>query len=766
LKRLFLIALSIGALAATAASPVAARSPNAEKPNKGDNRTIPLARKEAALKLKAQEMVLRGKATPKGDDKVVKVAKGQYVQLAFQGEDQILTLLGDFGNEISATYGGTTGPVHNQIPEPDRTVDNVTLWAPNYDRSHYENLLFNKGQVPSMANWYLKQSSGRYSVDGYVSDWVSVPHNEAYYGSDYCGDIICEQTWQFLRDQANAWWGELVAEKGEQGAKDFLATFDVWDRYDYDGDGNFNEPDGYIDHFQSVHAGEGEETDGGAQGSDAIWSHRWSAFYQLIGSVGPSFNKFGGFQIGDSGKWVFDYTIEPENGGVGVFAHEFGHDLGLPDEYDRSGNTGGAENGTGWWTNWSQGSYGTIDQNGLGNYPVSMDAWEKFELGWLNYGVTSAGQKGTYKLGPVEANTKKLQGLFVLLPDSSRVDDLGAPAEGDHFYYTGSANDLDTSMTRSVTLPSGTVTLAAKARYNIEQDWDYAYLTVNGTPVHTSLSTNTSPNGQNFGEGITGVHTSWVNLTADLSAFAGQTVMLGLRYWTDTFTQGSPGVVYPAGFQIDAIQITSLPTDGAESDAGWTMTTNSADAGFHVTDGQETLSGFFNAYLAEYRQYRDYDVALKLGPYQYPDPDGKFVEHLPYQDGMVVWYWNTAYADNNVGTHPGGGQILPVDAHPAIEHWSDGTTARPRLQSYDAAFSLDRTNPITVHSIVNGTLAIPSHAGVSTFDDSKSYWVNGDPGDTGHWQSEWNSVKVPHTGTKIRVVGVSAQGSFMEINLN
>ena len=34
-----------------------------------------------------------------------------------------------------------------------------------------------------------------------------------------------------------------------------LRSYDQWDRYDYDGDGNFNEPDGYIDHFQIVHAG-------------------------------------------------------------------------------------------------------------------------------------------------------------------------------------------------------------------------------------------------------------------------------------------------------------------------------------------------------------------------------------------------------------------------------------------------------------------------------------------------------------------------------
>ena len=142
----------------------------------------------------------------------------------------------------------------------------------------------------------------------------------------------------------------------------YLAQYDVWDRYDYDGDGNFNEPDGYIDQFQSIHAGEGEETGGGAQGTNAIWSHRWYAYQSGTGPDGTGPHSFGGVRIGGSNYWIGDYAVEPENGGVGVFSHEFAHDLGLPDEYDTSGNTGGTENGTAWWTLMSQGSYGTPER--------------------------------------------------------------------------------------------------------------------------------------------------------------------------------------------------------------------------------------------------------------------------------------------------------------------------------------------------------------------------------------------------------------------
>ena len=82
-----------------------------------------------------------------------------------------------------------------------------------------------------------------------------------------------------------------------------------------------------------MHAG-GDQADGDPiQGEDAIWSHRWKTFQNSTDS-GPAENLDGGNQIGDTGMWIADYTIQPENGGRSVFFHEFGHDLGLPDDYD------------------------------------------------------------------------------------------------------------------------------------------------------------------------------------------------------------------------------------------------------------------------------------------------------------------------------------------------------------------------------------------------------------------------------------------------
>ena len=755
-----IMALFTSAALAAPAPSSAAKGPK-DPQSQADDLKHPLGDKQRALHQAGLSKVLKGQAKATGNNKVVQVAKGQYVELARQGEDSIWTVLGEFGTQVNPTYGGATGPLHNQIPQPDRSVDNTTIWAPDFSQSYFQNLLFadTAGSV-SMRNFYKELSSNRYTVNGDVTDWVKVPYNAANYGSNYCGSITCARTWLFVRDSVNAWYnGQVAAGKTQAQIEASLAKFDVWDRYDYDGDGNFNEPDGYIDHFQSVHAGEGEETGGGSYGTDAIWSHRWYAFYNNIGVTGPAFNPLGGIKIGGTNLWIGDYTVEPENGGVGVFAHEYGHDLGLPDLYDTSGNTGGAENSTGFWTLYSSGSYGSTGkpEDGIGTKPIHMSAYEKIFLGWSNYQIVNYGQNGSVKLGPAEYNTKQAQQLVVTLPDKQVSTEIGTPFAGSYFYHSGAGNDLDNSMTRQVTLPAGTVTLSAKVRYDIELDWDYAYLTVNGTPVATNLSTNTNPNGQNSGNGITGSSgNSWVDLTADLSAYAGQTVTLGFRYWTD-------GAVAQPGFGVDEIAITGLPTDGAEADAGWNY------AGFSRTTGTVTQS-FFNAYFGEFRQYKGYDESLKTGPYNFGFLDNpnlqNWVEHFPYQDGLLVWYYDTSFADNNVGDYCAagrcGGLFLPVDAHPGLLIRPDnGKVWRPRIQSYDATFGLEKTDKITLHanSIAATYGGLPA---VPTFDDTKSYWVAPNPA-IGHFG--WSSVPVPHTGTSIRVVSMSSQDGFMQVEV-
>jgi immune inhibitor A len=334
-------------------------------------------------------------------------------------------------------------------------------------------------------------------------------------------------------------------------------------------------------------------------------------------------------------------------------------------------------------------------------------------------------------------------------------------------------------MFKSVTLPGGSPSLTAKARYNIEQDWDYAYVIVstdNGahwTTVHTNLSATDAPgpNGQDFGEGITGESAGggWVTLTADLTAYAGQAVKIGFEYWTDGAAEGNGGDVAP-GIALDDIVIGNQPLDGAETDGGWTF--EPTTGGFHATTGTESKA-HFNAYVVENRQYIGpdklrvgFDGPLGVAPYNFSGLVGpNWTERHPYEDGVLIWYWNTKYADNNVGDHPGEGQILPVDAHPTIMHWADGSVVRARIESYDSTFGVKKTDAITLHK-AGVPMTFKSQPGVSVFDDMQSWWTASDPGDAlGNHQARWTSVNVPKTGTTVKVKGETKKDYSVDIEI-
>ena len=390
---------------------------------------------------------------------------------------------------------------------------------------------------------------------------MTVPYNEARYGNNHRdGDGTSEAGgyWNFIKDTATAWYNaQKAAGKTDAEITTYLSQFDKIDRYDFDGDGNFNEPDGYIDHFQAIHAGEGEEAGGGAQGEDAIWSHRWYAYSNNVGRTGPAGNLLGGVPLGNSGMWIGDYTTEPENGGLGVFTHEFGHDLGLPDLYD----TAGGDNSTGFWTLMSGGSWLNHGTDSIGTTPGNMGAWEKLQLGWLDYKQVDYGTDANVKVGPADRDSAKLpQALLVSLPDKTVATDYNTPHSGSYEWWGGAADSLNNTLTRTIDL-TGATTASVSA-------WTCSTTSRRTTTPCTPRPRRTTARpGSRSGTSSTVTARTWTQKSWDLSAYEGQSILFRFRYATDG------GLHYEGPF-LDDIAITTdgtAATDDVEGGTnGWT----------------------------------------------------------------------------------------------------------------------------------------------------------------------------------------------------
>lgn len=740
----------------------------------------PLEEKRRALREQAVSEVFSGEAKveTRNGSKVVKLGKtygkggfghpgkSQYVELAREKTDKIFVILTEFGNErhpnfpdqdTTTQYAGPStfeGPLHNAIPAPDRKVDNSTIWQADYSPEYFQNLYFGTGKnTESVKTYFETQSSGRYSVDGEVSDWVKVKYNEARYGRsndnpndangddpNVCASSNCTNVWALVQDGVNQWYADQKASgKTEAQINAALAEYDAYDRYDFDGDGNFNEPDGYLDHFQIVHSG-GDQADGDPyQGEDAIWSHRWYAYNSNIGLTGPAFNKLGGAKVGTSDLWVGDYTVQPENGGLSVFVHEYTHDLGLPDDYDTSGL---GDNSNEYWTLMAQSRLSAKNDQGIGTRPGDLGAWNKLQLGWLDYELVKAGTKKIVNLGPQEFNTKKKQALVVQLPDKQVTTDLGQPYAGTKQFFSGNADDLNTSLSTPVDLTgktSGSVSL--KGRYSIEADYDYLYAeastdggtnwvklngTVAGAPFVADGAGSPSITGSSNG--------AWVDINVPLDAYAGQKIDFRLHYLTD-------GGVSDGGFFGDELSITAdgavVSTEGAESTPAWTLD------GFTIV-GASVSQGFPHFYIAGNRTYTSYDQYLKTGPYNFGWANSKpdWVEHYNYQQGLLISYWDTSQADNNTNVHPGEGRNLIIDAHPKPVLNPTGVPWRSRVQVYDAPFGFWPTDGMTLH--LNGAKSvIKPQLGKTVFNDKDKYFYEELPN---------HGVKLPAVGVKIAVL--------------
>ena len=218
----------------------------------------------------------------------------------------------------------------------------------------------NYNSTGSFRDYYLKVSDGKLDVNADVVGWYRADSSYAYYGKKNGYD----RTKGLVREAVDA-------------AEAAGIDFSIYD----------NDNDGYVDGIILVHAGQGAEE--GSQ-EDYIWSHR--------SSLGSEY-----YRVYD-GIVINDYMVNPErrvfsnNGaggmvGIGVFCHEFGHGMDLPDLYDIDYSSAGI------------GSWGLMAGGGwLGDekVPGFMSAWSRINLGWI---VPEKVTNGSYSLAASTLST-------------------------------------------------------------------------------------------------------------------------------------------------------------------------------------------------------------------------------------------------------------------------------------------------------------------------------------------------------------------------
>lgn len=199
------------------------------------------------------------------------------------------------------------------------------------------------------------------------------------------------------------------------------------------------------------------------------------------------------------------------------------------------------------------------------NYPVSLEA--SLEQFGADY-ILLRGETDVNVQFSGTANTH----LLDLTPHSGRF-----------FWWSSAADESLTSLTRAVDLSAvEQASLSYWIWYDLEPDFDYVSLEVSTDGgeqwqiIETPSGTGTDPHGNNPGWGYTGPSgdpPGWTQETVDLTAYAGEELLVKFAYLTD-------GADIRAGFVIDDIVIPEIDyADDVESGTnGWKA------AGFVRTD--------------------------------------------------------------------------------------------------------------------------------------------------------------------------------------
>ncbi len=206
------------------------------------------------------------------------------------------------------------------------------------------------------------------------------------------------------------------------------------------------------------------------------------------------------------------------------------------------------------------------------NYPAAPDP-EATEV--IEDCPTQAGERDVRQYG-VDYVSLECRGEYTLRFQGAQ--EVGAiPAEahsGAYVFYSNQGDESDMTLTRTFdfTQQSGPLSLTYWTWYDLEQDYDYLYLTAsldgeNWQILTTPSGTASDPVGNSFGWGYTGASgdgPAWIQEQVDLSQFAGKQVQLRFEYVTDAAVNGE-------GFMLDDVAVPEAGyfTDFESDDGGW-----------------------------------------------------------------------------------------------------------------------------------------------------------------------------------------------------
>jgi hypothetical protein len=208
---------------------------------------------------------------------------------------------------------------------------------------------------------------------------------------------------------------------------------------------------------------------------------------------------------------------------------------------------------------------------------TALDVHVQPESTWTAYPVTAEGTVHQFAADYVELETEhdllfEFQGQLTtrVIPNTSH--------SGRYQWWSNRGDNSDMTLTRAFDLCGlSSATLEAWLWYDIEEDWDYAYVeaSIDGGHTWTILSgTNTVTRdgiGTRYGPGYTGsssqvpgAQDGWIEESFDLTPFTGQVVRLRFEYLTDD-------AVHTTGLAVDDISIPELgySHDAETGDGGW-----------------------------------------------------------------------------------------------------------------------------------------------------------------------------------------------------